>query len=401
MTAKTLANLSTEIDVQLPTNNLGQIHADTLRNVLKDIINNEYVPVGNILTTQGTPGDTTFLRGDGSWQTVSSGGGGIGGGSSYRYISGTSSANVGDICYCDTSGAGFVLTLPTSPVTGAGISIRDARGTWTGQNLVLDPGSNKISSNLGTFSCNVADANFDLVWRGSTIGWEPEFNIASLSRGGGGIGVGTATGRSTVSGIAGASGAGAGPAVFWSTTDKASTITVSGGGLVATSNTSGGGHHIIRATATAVALPAYFEITGASATGASGGNVGAGLANAKFDLNGQYLGQGGIDAFGWFTNAYAEGPGQGNTIASGTYINTDVIGFLYSGTQITVSKNGTALGTFTAPTGSPTGGTFPTGLFPAANIPADTGATVTANFGGTALAHLPTGSHSWDGSQSA
>jgi hypothetical protein len=79
MTAKSLSQLSTEIDVQLPTNNLGQIHADTLRNVLKDIINNEYVPVGNILTNVGTPSDTTYLRGDGSWQTVSSGGGGIGG----------------------------------------------------------------------------------------------------------------------------------------------------------------------------------------------------------------------------------------------------------------------------------------------------------------------------------
>src|SRR3954451_22662943 len=128
MTAKSLADLSSEIDIQLPTNNLGQIHADTLRNVLKDIINNEYVPVSNILTTQGTPADTTFLRGDGSWQTIVGGGGG-GGGSSYRYISGTTTSAAGDICYCDTSGAGFVLTLPTSPVTGSGVSIRDAQGT--------------------------------------------------------------------------------------------------------------------------------------------------------------------------------------------------------------------------------------------------------------------------------
>jgi hypothetical protein len=80
MTAKSLAQLSSEIDTQLPTNNLGQIHADTLRNVLKDIINNEYVPVGNILTTLGTASDTTFLRGDGTWQTPAGGGGGGGGG---------------------------------------------------------------------------------------------------------------------------------------------------------------------------------------------------------------------------------------------------------------------------------------------------------------------------------
>jgi hypothetical protein len=392
MTAKSLANLSTEIDTQLPTNNLGQIHADTLRNVLKDIINNEYVPVGNILTNVGTPGDTTFLRGDGSWQTIVGGGGGGGSGSTYRYVSGTSSANVGDICYCDTSSAGFVLTLPTSPVTGSGISIRDARGTWTGQNLVLDPGSNKISGNLGTFACNVADANFDLVWRGPTIGWEPEFIIANLARGGGGIAVGHASGAAIVTGRAGGSGAGAGPAVFWSSTDKASTITLSGGGLIAATNSTAGGSHIVRATATAMTLPAYFEITGAA------GDVAFGVANPAFPVDGQYLGQGGINSFGLFKTSYAEGPSQSGNVSGGDYINTDVMGLRYSGTQVTVYKNGTALGTFAAPTPNPSG-SVNTGIFPAANISAVTGTTITANFGGTTLAHLPVGSTSWDGSQ--
>jgi hypothetical protein len=392
MTAKSLANLSTEIDTQLPTNNLGQIHADTLRNVLKDIINNEYVPVGNILTNVGTAGDTTFLRGDGSWQTIVGGGGG-GGGSAYRFVSGTSSANSGDVCYCDTSGGGFVLTLPTSPVTGSGVSIKDARGTWTGQNLVLDPGSNKIAGNLGTFACNVADANFDLVWRGSTIGWEPEFIIANLARGGGGIGVGTAGGRAIVAGHAGSSGAGSVAPVFWSTTDKSTTITVSGGGLIAATNVNTGGDHIIRATAPAAILPAYFEITGAA------GNIGFGVANKAFPVDGQYLGQGGVNAFGWFNSAYSEGPGgQAANVASGTYINTDINGLLYNGSQITLYKNGTALGTFTAPTSSPPGGVG-SGIFPAAGIAGATGTTITANFGGTPLAHLPVGATSWDGSQ--
>jgi hypothetical protein len=394
MTAKTLANLSTEIDVQLPTNNLGQIHADTLRNVLKDIINNEYVPVGNILTNVGTPGDTTFLRGDGSWQTIVGGGGGGGSGSTYRYVSGTSSANIGDVCYCDTSGAGFVLTLPTSPVTGSGISIRDARGTWTGQNLVLDPGSNKIASNLGTFACNVADANFDLVWRGSTIGWEPEFIIANLTRAGGGIAVGTAVGRAIISGISGGSGAGAGPTVTLNPADSGINLAFSNGNLTATASANDSTLHIVRSTAPAntASLPAYFEVTGAAV------DAGFGVANSRFPLNGQYLGQGGIDAFGIFVNSYAEGPGQAALVSGGTYGPTDVMGLLYSSTQLTISKNGTAIGTFASPTANPGGSSGP-GMYAAVYVKAVTGATITANFGGTTLTHLPTGATSWDGSQ--
>jgi hypothetical protein len=395
MTAKSLSQLSTEIDVQLPTNNLGQIHADTLRNVLKDILNNEYVPVSNILTTQGTPGDTTYLRGDGSWQTISSGGGG-GGSSSYRYISGTTTSSIGDICYCDTSSVSFTLTLPTNPATGSGVSIRDAQGTWAGQNLLLDPGSNKIAGNLGVFACNVPDANFDLVWRGPTIGWEPEFIIANLSRGGGGIGFGSASGRSIVSGIAGASGAGSAPGVFWSSTDKSATITLSGGGLIATTNANDSTQHILRATAEAATLPAYFEIT------ATAGDVGFGVANRAFPLDGQYLGQGGINAFGWFAHGYVEGPGQADNVTSGDYIGTSICGLLYNGAQVTIYKDGTSLGSFTAPTNTPSGGAGVTaGILPAASVRAITGATITANFGATPLAHLPAGARSWDGSQSA
>lgn len=390
MTAKTLSQLSTDIDNQLPTNNLGQIHADTVRAILKDIINNEYVVVGNILTTVGTPSDTTYLRGDGTWQTIAGGGGGSG--SSYRYLSGTTTVSIGDICYCDTSSAGFVLTLPTSPVTGSGVSIRDAQGTWTGQNLILDPGSNKISGVLGTFACNVADASFDLVWRGPTIGWEPEFIISNYTRGGGSVGTGHAAGSAVVSGQAGSSGAGAGPTVTWSTTDKASTISLTNNNLTATSNSNAGGHHIIRATAVAQTLPGYFEITGAATT-----FIMVGVANQAQVLDGQYLGQGGTNSFGWWWNGYEEGPGQSGSIAS--FSPTDIVGVLYNGSQITLYKNGTSLGTFTAPTANPGGGFVP-GIFPAAGVAANTGSTVTANFGTTPLAHLPAGAHSWDGSQS-
>jgi hypothetical protein len=391
MTAKSLAQLSTEIDAQLPTNNLGQIHADTLRNVLKDIINNEYVPVSNILTTLGTAGDTTFLRGDGTWQTVSGGGGG-GSGSSYRYISGASSSAIGDICYCDTSGASFTLTLPNSPVTGSGVSIRDAQGTWSGQNLILNPGSNKIAGVLGTFSCNVSDANFDLVWRGSAIGWEPEFIITNYVRGAGGTATGHASGASTVIGRAGAGGAGSGTPVTLNPADKGTAITLIGGNLTAASSGNDSTHHIVRSNAIASLLPAYFEITGGAV------DVGFGVANAAFPLDGLYLGQGGIEAFGMFMNSYAEGPGQNSNVTGGTWTNTDVMGLLYNTSVLTVYKNGTSLGSFTSPRANPPGGVTQ-GMFAAAYVKNVTGATITCNFGATALAHLPSGATSWDGSQ--
>lgn len=394
MTAKSLAQLSAEIDSQLPTNNAGQIHADTLRNVLKDIINNEYVPLSNILTTQGTPGDTTFLRGDGSWQTVSGGGGG-GGGSAYRYISGTTTSSTGDICYCDTSGAGFTLTLPTSPVTGSGVSIRDAQGTWSGQNLVLDPGSNKIAGVLGTFACNVADASFDLVWRGPTIGWEPEFLISNYSRGAGSTGAGHAGGVATVTGRAGSGGAGSGtPTIFLNPADKGTAITLSNGNLTAASSGNTGVQQIVRSNAIASLLPAYFEVTGGAV------NVGFGVANAAFPLNGQYLGQGGIEGFGIFLDSFAEGPGQFGNVTGGTWTNTDVMGLLYNTSVVTVYKNGTSIGSFTSPRSNPPGGVTQ-GMFAAVDVKNVTGATITCNFGATALAHLPTGATSWDGSQSA
>jgi hypothetical protein len=395
MTAKSLAQLSTEIDSQLPTNNAGQIHADTLRNVLKDIINNEYVPISNILTNQGTPGDTTFLRGDSTWQTISGGGGG-GGGSSYRYVSSASSSAVGDICYCDTSGAGFTLTLPSSPVTGSGVSIRDAQGTWTGQNLILNPGSNKIAGALGTFSCNVSDASFDLVWRGSSIGWEPEFLISNYSRGAGGIATGRASGAAMVVGRA----IGGTTLTFLNPSDKGTGITLSGSNLTAAASLNDNTNHIVRSNVAAnpSLLPVYFEVTG------SAGDVGFGVANSAFPLDGQYLGNGGVEALGIFkSDGYAEGPGgQNDFVTGGSWGNADNMGLLYNSSSLTVYKNGTSIGTFTSPRSNPPSPAgLVQGMFAAVSVKQVTGSTITVNFGAAPLAHLPTGATSWDGSQTA
>jgi hypothetical protein len=318
-----------------------------------------------------------------------------GGGSSYRYISDASSSSIGDICYCDTSGASFTLTLPNSPVTGSGVSIRDAQGTWSGQNLILNPGSNKIAGVLGTFSCNVSDASFDLVWRGSAIGWEPEFIITNYVRGAGSTGAGHASGAATVIGRAGSGGAGSGtPTITLNPADKGTAITLSNGNLTAASSGNDSTHNIVRSNFIATLLPAYFEITGGAV------DVGFGVANAAFPLNGQYLARVVLKASVCSSIAMSKGPGQNSNVTGGTWTNTDVMGLLYNTSVVTLYKNGTSLGSFTAPRANPPGG-LTQGIFAAVYVKNVTGATITCNFGATALAHLPSGATSWDGSQSA
>jgi hypothetical protein len=389
MTAKSLANLSTDIDTQLPTNNVGQIHADTLRALLRDIINNEYVPISNILTSVGTPGDTTYLRGDGSWQTPATGGGG-GTNSSFRYLAGAATIASGDLCYCDTSSGGFVLTLPTSPVTGQGMSIRDAKGTWSTNNVTLDPGSNPIANVLGVFPCNVSDANFDLVWRGPTIGWDPQFVVSNYARGLLNTGAGTSAGHGAATGTG--TTVGAPTLVTLSPTNKSPTITLSGGNLNA--GASAGTSNNVMATGTAVSLPGYFEMIITSGT-----DAGLGVTNTRWPITStsQYLGQGGVDSFGFFASAYAEGPGWAGNVSGGAFNNTNVMGIKYDGIYIYYYKDGTLLGHFAVPTSAPGGG-FAPGIFPAFFIGSG-GGSITVNFGATPLAHLPSGAHSWDGNQ--
>jgi hypothetical protein len=103
-------------------------------------------------------------------------------GVSYQYL--TSNANVGpgDIAYCDTSAGPFTVTLPATPSVGHGISIRDLNGTWTANHLLVSPGSNMIEASTGTLTCDTADADFDLIWRGGATGWAVVFMVDHFSR---------------------------------------------------------------------------------------------------------------------------------------------------------------------------------------------------------------------------
>lgn len=225
--AKTVAQLHSEIDANLPTTGAGAIDAADVRATLHDIIDNEYVAPANIVTT-GTPDSGSVLWGDG-WRALS-------GGAAFKHLASNTTVVAGDVCYCDTSAGPFTLTLPGSPAVGQGVGIRDAAGKWNVNNLTISAGSNNINSAAGSLVCNVADVNFDLVWRGPSVGWYPEFLIGAFSRGAGativtgaasssGANISTMAGRSVgiISGVASSAGANISSAVYGTTfTDPSS-----------------------------------------------------------------------------------------------------------------------------------------------------------------------------------
>jgi hypothetical protein len=119
----------------------------------------------------GTPDGSliSVLRFNTSVGSVSIGGPGATGGR--RYLTANTNVFPGDYCYCDTSSGGFTLTLPASPVDGDGIAVRDAAPSWTAHTLSISRNGQMIDSALSDLVCDETGADFDLVWRGGSVGW--------------------------------------------------------------------------------------------------------------------------------------------------------------------------------------------------------------------------------------
>lgn len=71
----------------------------------------------------------------------------------------------------DTSSAAFTVTLPASPATGDEIIILDQYGTWSINNLTIDPNGKNIFGNTDDLLCDVADSKITLVYTNPTNGW--------------------------------------------------------------------------------------------------------------------------------------------------------------------------------------------------------------------------------------
>ncbi len=77
----------------------------------------------------------------------------------------------GDMLLCDTSSAGFTVTLPPSPSTGWSIVFEDAAGTWGINALTLGANGNKIMGVVADYPLQISGTRVTVVYSGSANGW--------------------------------------------------------------------------------------------------------------------------------------------------------------------------------------------------------------------------------------
>ncbi len=104
--------------------------------------------LGQVLTSDGL-----------SWISGNAGG--------YTSISSNTIATAGSSYLCDTSTASFTLTLPTSPTINNTVTIQDAKGTFSTNNLIVDPGSKTIMGESGTLMAAQSSVGFGLIYNGT------------------------------------------------------------------------------------------------------------------------------------------------------------------------------------------------------------------------------------------
>lgn len=120
------------------------------------------------LALAGTAGDalTSSTAGVLSWTTIS-------GGASWQAVITADPANAtaGEGYFCNTTGAAFTVTLPTSATIGDEISFVDYAGTFDSNNLTVGRNSHNIQGAGADLTVAVERAAFTLVYVDATQGW--------------------------------------------------------------------------------------------------------------------------------------------------------------------------------------------------------------------------------------
>jgi hypothetical protein len=198
--------------------------------------------------TDGTNGQVLSTNGSGvlSFITPSSG---IAWQSSVKTSGFTAVAGEG--YFCNTTSAGFTVTLPASPTAGQQVAVVDYAGTFDTNTLTISPNSNKIEGGTGSLGLTGEREGVLLVYIDSTQGWlatsginegtdalsVPPYSIDFLViAGGGGSGKGNNTAPQFSTGGGGAGG-------YRTSTQSASigtviTVTVGDGGAENTQGSS-------------------------------------------------------------------------------------------------------------------------------------------------------------------
>lgn len=94
------------------------------------------LPVAGVSAT-GTPSSTTYLRGDGTWNTPTGGGGGGTGTVEPTAVKTANyTASAGDLVPCDVSGGSFAVTFPTAPADGTNVMLKLVKNNAANSNTL-------------------------------------------------------------------------------------------------------------------------------------------------------------------------------------------------------------------------------------------------------------------------
>ena len=112
---------------------------------------------GQVLTTDGTTASFGDISGGASWQAV--------------ITADPANAVAGYGYFCNTTGAAFTVTLPTSPSLGDFVSFIDYAGTFDTNNLTIARNGKNIQGVAEDLTVSVERAGLTLVFVDDTQGW--------------------------------------------------------------------------------------------------------------------------------------------------------------------------------------------------------------------------------------
>jgi hypothetical protein len=116
------------------------------------------------LSATGTKDATTFLRGDNTFASVA--------GIAWQSVQTTSfTASAGNAYPCNTTSAGFTVTLPATPSAGDQVQLVDYAGTFDTNVLVINPNGEDIEGGTDNLQLTGEREGVILTYIDSTQGW--------------------------------------------------------------------------------------------------------------------------------------------------------------------------------------------------------------------------------------
>lgn len=73
--------------------------------------------------------------------------------------------------HADSSGGAFTITLPASPQIDCEVSFSDYSGTWSTNNVTVNPNGKNMMGSVQNLILNQSGASITLVYSGETKGW--------------------------------------------------------------------------------------------------------------------------------------------------------------------------------------------------------------------------------------